>query len=177
MSKSPKITAKNLANIQTVAVTALQVLEESDARAEGTRSDVYALFASAVLVTTGNIAGDRKGTEVRKAIAEVAEQGSYKFAKGSLSKAEKVLSALVVDQFGEQENYTAEQYAEAYDALVAEGGNIFSAYEDGKEDGDGEGKKNWTLEQAIATLIAKSRKEGIEDGLVIAELDRQIHGA
>lgn len=177
MKNAPKITAKNIANIETTTLTALQVLEESDARAQGTRSDVYALFAVAVLTVTGNIAGDRKGTEVRKQIAEIANQAGYKFAKGSLSKAEKVLAELVVAHHGEQDNYTAEQYAEAYEALVAEGGNIFSAYdEQNGEDGDGDGKKNWSLEQAVATLIAKARKEEIADEAIIAEVARQIAG-
>jgi len=175
MKNAPKITAKNIANIETTAVTALQVLEESDARAQGTRSDVYALFAVAVLTVTGNIAGDRKGTEVRKSIATIAEQAGYKFAKGSLSKAEKVLAELVIAHHGEQDNYTAEQYAEAYEALVAEGGNIFSAYDE-QGDGNGDGKKNWTLEQAVATLIAKARKEDIADEAIIAEVARQIAG-
>ena len=179
MSKqAPKITAKTIADIETTTIKALQAVTEAEEGAEAVKSDAYALFATAVLLQTGNIKGDRKGTATRSAIAETAKNAGYRYSKGTLSKAETVLSVKVAEVFGEQENYTAEQYAEAYDLIKAEGLTIFSAYDaqnGGDEDGEGEGedKSGWSLEQALATVFAKARKEGIADEDVLAEAQRQ----
>ena len=169
-TNSPKITTKNVANLETSVPKALQAVDLAESHADDVRSDAYALFATAVLVETANKVGDRKGTAVRKLIAETATTAGFKFAKGSLSKAETVLAHLVGEfHGGEFDAYSVDQYAHAYEALKAKGGTLWSVYaeitasgdQDDDQDGDQDGDaKEYDGLRAFGTVIARLRKDG-----------------
>lgn len=168
-TNSPKITTKNVANLETSVPKALQAVDLAESHADDVRSDAYALFATAVLIETANKVGDRKGTAVRKLIAETATTAGFKFAKGSLSKAETVLAHLVGEfHGGEFDAYSVDQYAYAYEALKAKGGTLWSVYaeitasddQDDDQDGDQDGAKEYDGLRAFGTVIARLRKDG-----------------
>jgi hypothetical protein len=188
-TKTIKITAKAVANLETEVPNALQAIDVAESNADQVRSDAYALFATAVLSETGNEPGDRKGGAVRKLIATTATSAGYKFTRGSLSKAEHALAVLVTQTFGERENYTVAEYAEVYATLRSQGLTLWAVYEqarnaeqdngDDETEGDAEGDdsgKEFDGHKAFSRTIARLVAEGKSQAEIVNIFHTALEG-
>lgn len=162
------INAKNIAAVAADAPSLLEEVARQGNKAEGLRSDAYALFASAVLVASGNETGRSKaGSAVRKSIGfDLLDDGTYSdtsrdgWSRGSQSKAEQVLAALAPNHAADGA-YDAAVYAKTYDFVIENYVTIWNAYdvlfpkdEDGKDPAD-------KLVGLLRTAAQYAKKNGI----------------
>lgn len=184
----------NIRNIREVAEIASDLLEEvakQDDKSNGLRSDAYALFASAVLVASGNETGRNKaGSAVRKSIAKVAvidENGNPVidengkpvvidrplFSRGNQSKAERVLAHIAVDHC-DGGVFDADTYADAYEFVVAEYGTIWNAYDVLFGDDDDDKDPADVLEALLAKAAKYALKNGVSREVLDLTADRKF---